>query len=599
MPKRKGAKKLGWLFWVGPMIAVVMAPLMLFFAVEELSQSTDEHLIATMVLLSAIAFFSLLGCLLDDSFQCPYHFPAMLLLAQLFALVVAILLWPSIFKTLPKPNEMEHWLMDKLRAQPAQPLTESITERPLAPSNPAPAAVSPATPLAKRALRGSEEVSLDIAGWKDVGDGFCVDSQDQEFSSLHAVGKSLRECAAIAAGDPESIAFDFSSGDGGCDIRFPAGATFESVEGFEWWGWGAGKDQPKGSQQRKHESETRCYLKTFKTPARPRGKALSSQLHPKYKALIREYPFQPVRNEHGRFVNVILVRSPFRTDHQEQLYQKFKDEILFLGISSWEDYPLPAPNPYSSGFPPKKFVGLFPGFLYMHRNPETIFPSHVKLLLLSQSDFSLPALMPALEKKYDFTFSGSDQDVAQDCMGWSSYAKNWSFVKEALEVMCGELQMTGVLVATKDKQGRQACSIPASCEGLITQTTFLNQDEFFKYTRQSQFLFLSQVHDASPRVITQALALDVPVLMNKNIIGGWKYLTDQTGEGFNDIHDLQDSIQRLRENSAAGAYHPRRYVDENCGDQISGERLTKFVLEHFSHRVKLPEGTKLLFPSGA
>lgn len=30
----------------------------------------------------------------------------------------------------PRPrNEMEHWLMDKLRAQPAQPLTESITER--------------------------------------------------------------------------------------------------------------------------------------------------------------------------------------------------------------------------------------------------------------------------------------------------------------------------------------------------------------------------------------------------------------------------------------------------------------------------------------
>jgi hypothetical protein len=27
--------------------------------------------------------------------------------------------------------------------------------------------------------------------------------------------------------------------------------------------------------------------------------------------------------------------------------------------------------------------------------------------------------------------------------------------------------------------------------------------------RQSQFLFLPQVHDASPRVITQALALDV------------------------------------------------------------------------------------------
>ena len=80
------------------------------------------------------------------------------------------------------------------------------------------------------------------------------------------------------------------------------------------------------------------------------------------------------------------------------MYQEFKDEILFLGISSWEDYPLPAPNPFSSKFPREKYLGLFPGFLYMHRNPEQLFPSHVKLLLLSQSDFSLPPAMPVTHR---------------------------------------------------------------------------------------------------------------------------------------------------------------------------------------------------------
>ena len=29
--------------------------------------------------------------------------------------------------------------------------------------------------------------------------------------------------------------------------RFPAGATFEAVEQFEWWGWGAGSGSPVGS----------------------------------------------------------------------------------------------------------------------------------------------------------------------------------------------------------------------------------------------------------------------------------------------------------------------------------------------------------------
>ncbi|CAK9003574.1 unnamed protein product [Durusdinium trenchii] len=593
MPKKQRPKKSGWMFWIGPMIAVVMAPLLLFFAVSELSQSTDEHLMATIGLLVAIAVFSLLGCVLDETCQCPHNFPLILLLAQLIALILAVLLWPSIFKTLPKPNEMEQWLLGKLRTQPTLREVQPL-ERPTPVPAPRPALRGDAAKAA--ATPAGVAVPL---GWKDVGDGYCVDAHGQEFSSLHAIGQTLQRCADVAGADPESIALDFSQKDGGCDIRFPAGATFEAVEQFEWWGWGAGSGSPVGSGLQKHDSETRCYLKTFKTPARPKKPELSAQLHPKYQSLIREYPFQPVRNERGKFVNVILVRSPFRSSHQEQLYEKFKDEILFLGISSWEDYPLPAPNPFSSSFPREKYLGLFPGFLYMHRDAETLFPSHVKLLLLSQSDFSLPGPVPALPKKYDFTFSGSDQDVAQDCVGWSSFAKNWSFVKEALEVMCGELQMTGVLVATKDKQGRKACRIPSSCNGLITQTTFLSQDEFFKYTRQSHFLFLPQVHDASPRVITQALALDVPVLMNKNIIGGWKYLTPTTGEGFNDIHDLKQSIEKLRAGLASKAYAPRRYVDENCGDQISGSRLRHFVETNFGDRVKLPEGTKLLFPSGA
>merc|ERR1719183_2471286 len=109
---------------------------------------------------------------------------------------------------------------------------------------------------------------------------------------------------------------------------------------------------------------------------------------------------------------------------------------------------------------------------------------------MSQSDFALPSGGGlARKKKYDFVFSGTDQDVEDDCVGWSSFAKNWTFTKEALEVMCGEYKMTGVLVATKDKQGLRACSIPKSCEGLVTQTSFLSQDAFFDYVKQSRFAF--------------------------------------------------------------------------------------------------------------
>merc|ERR1711948_193934 len=94
-----------------------------------------------------------------------------------------------------------------------------------------------------------------------------------------------------------------------------------------------------------------------------------------------------------------------------------------------------------------------------------------------------------------------------------------------------------------------ACSIPPSCNGKMIQTTFLSQEEYFNYLKQSRFAFLPQVHDASPRVITQALSLDIPLLMNDNIIGGWKYLNHKTGEFFHDMSDFRASLKRILRNA--------------------------------------------------
>merc|ERR1719330_1764009 len=103
----------------------------------------------------------------------------------------------------------------------------------------------------------------------------------------------------------------------------------------------------------------------------------------------------------------MLVRSPM-SKHQCQLYEKYKDEILFMGISSMNDYPL---NQRGRACPGRRdYVSLFPGFLHMMREPEKEFPSHVKTLLMSQSDFSLPHGYPARDysvpRVYDFTYSG-------------------------------------------------------------------------------------------------------------------------------------------------------------------------------------------------
>ena len=61
------------------------------------------------------------------------------------------------------------------------------------------------------------------------------------------------------------------------------------------------------------------------------------------KRLIQHYAFQPVRTNTGKLVSdIVLVRSPFRGADDRALYERHKHEILFLGISSFEDYPLPS-----------------------------------------------------------------------------------------------------------------------------------------------------------------------------------------------------------------------------------------------------------------
>merc|ERR1711865_1337443 len=99
---------------------------------------------------------------------------------------------------------------------------------------------------------------------------------------------------------------------------------------------------------------------------------------------------------------------------------------------------------------------------------------------------------------------------------------------------------------------------------------------------------IPQIHDASPRVTTQALVHDIPVLMNRNIMGGWKYVNEKTGEFFNDLSDIRASLNKILQNTKhGGVYEPRRYVDDNLGDSISGDKLRRFVQENFQDRVKL------------
>ena len=96
--------------------------------------------------------------------------------------------------------------------------------------------------------------------------------------------------------------------------------------------------------------------------------------------------------------------------------------------------------------------------------------------------------------------------------------------------------------------------------------------------------------------------MNIPLLMNRNIMGGWKYLLEgETGEFFHDMSDFKKSLRRILDNTRGGnsPYKPLEFVKKNYGNANSGQRLFDFVKQHWGDRIKFPPGTKLLMPTGA
>jgi hypothetical protein len=117
------------------------------------------------------------------------------------------------------------------------------------------------------------------------------------------------------------------------------------------------------------------------------------------------------------------------------------------------------------------------------------------------------------------------------------------------------------------------------CAGKVTLKPFLPFHEFQTEMQKCRFLFAPNVSDASPRVITEAILYDMPVLVNYNIVGGWhNVIPGVTGETFTSEHDIGGGLDRLVGNEAN--YHPRQWYIENRG-MHSRQVLAEFLKKHY------------------
>lgn len=287
-----------------------------------------------------------------------------------------------------------------------------------------------------------------------------------------------------------------------------------------------------------------------------------------------QFPFKNLFDDKGKKLNVILISAPFREEQHEKLYQEYKSLGLdFCGISSYLDFPNPIINPYEDRFHVERrhdYPAMVSAWLNCFRKPGYIEPfKHLPNMLITEADLKdvKNVEVPTEPKEYDFLYCClSDND--QCTPGWQSYNRNWDLAKKALYIMCSK-GMRGILV------GRKNCEFTDKCNGIVKVFDFLPYGEFQTQMKKCKFLFVPNISDASPRVITEAMCYNIPVLVNQNILGGWHNIVPSvTGEFFNDENDLPQAIDKLQ----TGNYQPRKWFLENRGREISGAKLAEFLI---------------------
>ena len=84
--------------------------------------------------------------------------------------------------------------------------------------------------------------------------------------------------------------------------------------------------------------------------------------------------------------------------------------------------------------------------------------------------------------------------------------------------------------------------------------------------------------DCSPLLLTESIVRNKPVLVNEEIVGGWKYVNDQTGCFFsiNRLSEFDFTIDKI----LSSEFYPRDNFMLQYGFEKTSKRLSDFGNEH-------------------
>jgi len=286
--------------------------------------------------------------------------------------------------------------------------------------------------------------------------------------------------------------------------------------------------------------------------------------------------------------NIVFITHSFTRDDCETNYNEYKKKgIHFLGLSSYSEFPGPISNPHDALHDPKHKAYTYDYFeltrgwctVFREENNKKWIKEGFPRIQIAESDFCnyethLPD--PNVKKEYDFIYVClKDNDKCTD--GWQSTIRSFPQAKKFMDLMCKKYKLKGLLI------GRIGCEMPKNCHQLMELTDFQEYSTFIKNFNKCRFIFIPNYAEASCRVCTEAMCFNLPVLMNTNILGGWNYINDKTGEFFdtNNIDTFEPILDKFIKKLNNNEYTPREWFIKNYGKYNSGKKLLDFVKSVF------------------
>ena len=239
----------------------------------------------------------------------------------------------------------------------------------------------------------------------------------------------------------------------------------------------------------------------------------------------------------------------------------------------------------------------------------SIFPKGMKKKLLSESDYLDPIWMDGMDLccresyRFDFFCFTIDKDQGVRCKGMH--------LLPLIAEVSRDLGLKGLVLDYFGEVPKPKNPKKGNVDWVVLETRknlsqfdnikivrgVKSQKEISTYMSKCRYVIFPNTRDASPRTIPESILRGKPVLVNKNIWGGWKYVTENNGcffDGAETYEELQSrkeyyykeirkKMTRMQESSFSGKKIRNEFL-EKYGFLNTASRMAEIINDIEGHR---------------